>query len=88
MQETRRLMDNNSASFQMFIILLSFMIAVGSESQMSVDHVTLYSSNGILRYLMGGGGGGACVEAKVSRFFSEKKTAYSISLDSISSVFS
>ena len=61
MQETRRLMDNNSASFQMFIILLSFMIAVGSESQMSVDHVTLYSSNvnGILRYLMGGGGGRA-----------------------------
>ena len=58
MQETRRLMDNISASFQMFIILLSFMIAVGSESQMSVDHVTLYSSNvnGILRYLMGEGG--------------------------------
>ena len=58
MQNTRHLMDNNNASFQMCLILLSF-IVVGSQSQISVDQVTLYSSNvkRILRYLFGGGGG-------------------------------
>ena len=58
-------MDNNSASFQMCLILLSF-IVVGSQSQISVDQVTLYSSNvkRILRYLFGGGG--ACAKAKIS----------------------
>ena len=35
MQKTRRLMDESSVSFQMFLILLSF-ITLGSESQMSV----------------------------------------------------
>ena len=35
MQETRRLMDENSVSFQMFLILLSF-ITFGSESQIYV----------------------------------------------------
>ena len=40
MQKTRRLMDNNSVSFQMFLIQLSF-IAIGSESQIFVDQVTL-----------------------------------------------
>ena len=48
----------------MLLILLSF-IVVGSESQISVDQVTLYSSNvkGILRYVLGG----ACAEAKILR---------------------
>ena len=35
MQKTRRLMDENSVSFQMFLILLSF-ITLGLESQISV----------------------------------------------------
>ena len=35
MQKARRLMDENSVSFQMFIILLSS-ITLGSESQISV----------------------------------------------------
>ena len=35
MQKTRRLVDENSVSFQMFLILLSF-ITLGSESQISV----------------------------------------------------
>ena len=34
-QKTRRLINENSVSFQMFIILLSF-ITLGSESQISV----------------------------------------------------
>ena len=40
MQKTRRLMDNNVVSFQMLLIQLSFS-AVRSESQISVDQVTL-----------------------------------------------
>ena len=48
MQKTRRLMDNNCASSQMFLFLLSF-VAVGSESQISVDQLlelaTLCSRN-------------------------------------------
>ena len=53
----------------MLLFKLSF-IVVGSESQISVDQVTLYSSNtkGILRYLGGGGGG-----MRSSENFSEKK---------------
>ena len=45
------------ASFLTFLIQLSFTV-VGSESQIYVDQVPLYSSNvkGILRYLLGGGG--------------------------------
>ena len=35
MQKTRRLVDENSVSFQIFLILLSF-ITLGSESQISV----------------------------------------------------
>ena len=35
MQKTRRLMDENSVSFQMFLILFPF-ITLGSESQISV----------------------------------------------------
>ena len=58
----------------MLLFKLSF-IVVGSESQISVDQVTLYSSNtkGILRYLGGGG-------MRSSQNFSEKKlhTAHSV----------
>ena len=52
---TRRLMDKNSASFQMFVILSSF-IAVGSYSQISEINVTLYinhsESDICVRYFM------------------------------------
>ena len=51
MQKTRRLMDKNSVSFQLFLLLSSF-IAVGSESQISVYQVTLYFE--ILSYLARG----------------------------------
>ena len=52
MQKTKRLMDNNIASFQTFSTLLSC-IAAGSYIQISEVHVTLYSSNvkEILKYL-------------------------------------
>ena len=66
--------------------MLSF-VAGSSESQISVDQVTLYSSNvkGILRYMLGGEGvEHACTEAKI---FSVKKTTYNISLHSIYCVF-
>ena len=49
-------MDTNSGSFQMFLFLLIvFYTAIGSESQISENQVTLYSSNvkGIVRYLLG-----------------------------------
>ena len=54
-------MDENSASFQMFLIPLS-LIVVGSESQISVDQMTLYSSKvqgilGCLRFFFFGRGG-------------------------------
>ena len=67
MQKTKRLKDKNSVlQFQTFLILLSF-IAVGSESQISVDQVTLYSNNvkGIFRLLgFWGGGREACAETR------------------------
>ena len=55
-------MDENSASFQMFLIPLS-LIVVGSESQISVDQMTLYSSKvqgilGCLRFFFFFGSGG------------------------------
>ena len=54
------------------MIMLSF-VAGSSESQISVDQVTLYSSNvkGILRYMLGGGGGRACMH-RSQNLFSEK----------------
>ena len=79
-------MDENRVSFQMFLIPLS-LIVVGSESQISVDQMTLYSSKvqgilGCLKYFFWEGGGHA-----QKSFFSVKKTAYGTLLGSISSVF-
>ena len=58
MQKTRRLVDSNSAFFQMLLIQLYF-IAIGSESQISVDQVTLYSKQcqRNTQIFVGGGGG-------------------------------
>ena len=53
MQKTRRLIEENSVSFQMFLILLSF-IAVGSESQISVFKQC--QSNTHMSVFFGGGG--------------------------------
>ena len=60
-------MDDNSVSFQMFLILLSF-ITLGSERQISVFN----NVKAILRCLLlfWRGGGGACAEAGI---FSLKK---------------
>ena len=70
MHKTRRLMDENSVSFQMFLILLSF-ITLGSERQISVfKQCQSHTKMSVLRFLRaGGGGGGACAEAKISRVF-------------------
>ena len=78
MQKTRRLMDENSVSFQMFLILLSF-ITFGSESQISVfkqcqskQHLDVCF---FVIFFGGGGGGGACAQAKIWSFvFSVKKS--------------
>ena len=66
-------MDKNSISFQMFLILLSF-IALGSESQISVfkqcqsnaqmSGFYLFVFVFLLLFFLGGGGG-ACTEAKI-----------------------
>ena len=67
---TKRLLDSNSASFQMFLILLSF-IAVGSYKK------DICGSRGIVfkqcqrNTRISGGGGGACTEANIT-FFSDK----------------
>ena len=74
MQKTRRLIEENSVSFQMFLILLSF-IAVGSESQISVFKQCQSNTHMSVFF----GGGRACAEAK--------KTAYGTSLGSISRFF-
>ena len=63
MQKTRRLVDENSVSFQIFLILLSF-ITLGSESQISV--FKQFQINTQMFFLEGG----ACVEANI---FSVKK---------------
>ena len=64
---TKRLLDNNSASFQMFLILLSF-IAVGSYKK------DICGSRGIVfkQYQRNTRiSGGACAEANIT-FFSDK----------------
>ena len=69
MHKSRRLMDENSVSFQMFLILLSF-ITLGSESQISVfkqcQSNTLNDCFLFLFFFFGGGGvARACAEAKI-----------------------
>ena len=56
MQKTRRLMDENSVSFQIFLILLSF-IALGSESQIS-GFQQCQSNTRMSGFIFSGGGGG------------------------------
>ena len=91
MQKIRRLMDENSVSFQMFLIILSF-ITLGSESQISVFK-QCQSNTQMSGFFWGGRGRGGrrreCAEAIIwshffqlvkkkplqSRFFSEKKTS-------------
>ena len=76
MQKTRRLMDENSVSFQMLLILLSF-ITLSSKSQISVFEQCQSNTQKSSFFFFfgggGGGGGGACAEAKIWRFFSVKK---------------
>ena len=75
-------MGKNSVSFQMLLILLS-LIALSSESQISVFK-QWQSSTQMSVFPFGGGGGGECTEAKV---VSVKKNAYGTWLGSISRVF-
>ena len=56
-------MDENSVSFQMFLILLSF-IALGSESQISVFKQCQSNTKMSVSFFYGGG---ACAEAKIWR---------------------
>ena len=54
MHKTRRLMDENSVSFQMFLILLSF-ITLGSERQISVfKQCQSHTKMSVLRFLRAG----------------------------------
>ena len=78
MQKTRRLMDENSVSFQMFFVLLSF-IALGLESQISVFKQR--QSNTQVSVLFGG------VWSMRRSQILEKKAADGSSLGSISRVF-
>ena len=68
MQKARLLTDENSVSFQMFLILLSS-ITLCSESQIPVlkegRSNTLKSV--FVLFVCAGGGGGACAEAKIWR---------------------
>ena len=64
MQKARRLMDENSVSFQMFLILLSS-TTLGSESQISV--LKQGQSNTWKSVLFCFLNGGACAEAKIWR---------------------
>ena len=87
MQKTRRLMDENSVSFQMFLIPLSF-VTLGSESQLSVFKQCQSNTQMsvfcfvlfcfvlfcfVLFCFFWGGGGRTCEEAKIWRIFSVKK---------------
>ena len=66
-------MDETSVSFEMFIILLSF-IALGSESQIFVFKQCRSNTQMSGLFFLGGGGwgGGACAEAKIWRKKSQK----------------
>ena len=50
-------MDENSVSFQLFLILLSFIIALGSENQISVFK-QCQSKTQMSGFFLGGGEGG------------------------------
>ena len=56
MQKTRRLMDENSVSFQMLLILLSF-ITLSSKSQISVFEQCQSNTQKSGFSFLGGGGG-------------------------------
>ena len=76
MQKPKRLMDENSVSFQMFLILLSY-IALGSESQIFL-YKQCQSITQMSQFFWAGGGGvgwgrRACTEAKIWRC--EKKNS-------------
>ena len=72
MQKTRCLMDKNDVSFQMFLILLSF-ITLGSESQiLCSSNVKAIPSN---LYFFGGGEHAQKPKFGDSHFFSEKRTS-------------
>ena len=80
MQKIGRLMDETSVSFEMFIILLSF-IALGSESQISVFKQC--RSNTQMSGLFFGGGGGGWWSMRRSQNLERKKAkkaAYGTSL--------
>ena len=70
MLKTRRLLEENSASFQMFLILLSF-IALGSESQISVFKQC--QSNTQMSVCFFWWGGGSTRRSQNLDFFSGKK---------------
>ena len=73
MQKARRLVDENSVSFQMFLILLSS-ITLGSESQIPVfKEGQSNTKKPVMFCFFVGGGGGACAKAKIWRC--EKKTS-------------
>ena len=55
MQKTLRLMDENSVSFQMFLILLSF-TTLGSESQISIFKQCQSNTQMSWGFFFGGGG--------------------------------
>ena len=61
MQKARRLMDENSVSFQMFLILLSS-ITLGSESQICVQTMSEQYLDVWVFFCTGG----ACAETKIS----------------------
>ena len=67
MQKARRLMDENSVSFQMFLVLL-YSITLGSESQISVFKQCLRNTwqSGLLFFSLFPTGR-ACAEAKICR---------------------
>ena len=76
MQKARHLMDENSVSFQMFVILL-YSITLGSESQFTVFRQCLSNTwqSGLLFFFSLFPTGGAWAEAKIWRwlFFQWKK---------------
>ena len=71
MQKTKHLMDENSVSFQMFLILLSF-ITLGSESQIAVFKQCQSNTKMSGFIIFFGGGGSMC---RSQNFSVQKKTS-------------